>query len=163
MTGFSVGLHKDALSLNTYCLMMTNMSLLWYLINFIIWLIFFHSFTAVLDLILSWKARRSMSFFVRLRYVLKAVSAAAWVIVLPVTYAYSWKNPPGFARMIRNWFGNGPSSSSLFILAVVIYLSPNMLSALLFMFPIVRRFLERSHLRVVMLMMWWSQVLICTL
>ncbi|PQM43269.1 hypothetical protein Pyn_19559 [Prunus yedoensis var. nudiflora] len=32
-----------------------------------------------------------------------------------------------------------------------------MLSALLFMFPIVRRFLERSHLRVVMLMMWWSQ------
>ncbi|PQM43270.1 callose synthase 2 [Prunus yedoensis var. nudiflora] len=46
---------------------------------------------AVLDLILSWKARRSMSFFVRLRYVLKAVSAAAWVIVLPVTYAYSWK------------------------------------------------------------------------
>ncbi|PQQ19843.1 callose synthase 2 [Prunus yedoensis var. nudiflora] len=112
---------------------------------------------AVLDLILSWKARRSMSFFVRLRYVLKAVSAAAWVIVLPVTYAYSWKNPPGFARMIRNWFGNGPSSSSLFILAVVIYLAPNMLSALLFMFPIVRRFLERSHLRVVMLMMWWSQ------
>ncbi|XP_024190298.1 callose synthase 2 [Rosa chinensis] len=112
---------------------------------------------AVLDLILSWKARRSMSAFVRLRYVLKAVSAAAWVIVLPVTYAYSWKNPSGFAQTIRSWFGNGPSSSSLFILAIVIYLSPNMLSALLFMFPFIRRFLERSNYRIMMLMMWWSQ------
>ncbi|KAM1064683.1 hypothetical protein TB2_028228 [Malus domestica] len=112
---------------------------------------------AVLDLILSWKARQSMSFFVKLRYVLKAVSAAAWVIVLPVTYAYSWKDPPGFARTIKNWFGNGPSSNSLFILAVVIYLSPNMLSGLLFMFPFIRRFLERSNIKLVMLMMWWSQ------
>ncbi|KAM1018036.1 hypothetical protein ACFX2C_039703 [Malus domestica] len=112
---------------------------------------------AVLDLILSWKARQSMSVFVKLRYVLKAVSAAAWVIVLPVTYAFSWKDPTGFARTIKTWFGNGPSSNSLFILAVVIYLSPNMLSGLLFMFPFIRRFLERSNLKLVMLMMWWSQ------
>ncbi|CAN6567391.1 unnamed protein product [Malus baccata var. baccata] len=112
---------------------------------------------AVLDLILSWKARQSMSVFVKLRYVLKAVSAAAWVIVLPVTYAFSWKDPTGFARTIKSWFGNGPSSNSLFILAVVIYLSPNMLSGLLFMFPFIRRFLERSNLKLVMLMMWWSQ------
>lgn len=119
---------------------------------------FLFHFAAVLDLILSWKARRSMSAFVMLRYVLKAVSAAAWVIVLPVTYAYSWKNPSGFAQTIRSWFGNGPSSSSLFILAIVIYLSPNMLSALLFMFPFIRRHLERSNYKIMMLMMWWSQV-----
>ncbi|TQD85101.1 hypothetical protein C1H46_029385 [Malus baccata] len=87
----------------------------------------------------------------------EAVSAAAWVIVLPVTYAFSWKDPTGFARTIKSWFGNGPSSNSLFILAVVIYLSPNMLSGLLFMFPFIRRFLERSNLKLVMLMMWWSQ------
>ena len=120
-------------------------------------------FAAVLDLILSWKARRSMSPFVRLRYVLKAVSAAAWVIVLPVTYAFSWKNPGGFAQTIRGWFGNGPTSSSLFILAIVIYLSPNMLSALLFMFPFFRWHLERSNYRIMMLMMWWSQVCKLTL
>lgn len=113
---------------------------------------------AVLDVILSWKARRSMSFHVKLRYVLKVVSAAAWVIVLPVTYAYSWDNPPGFAQTIKSWFGSNGSVPSLYILAVVIYLSPNMLSGLLFLFPFIRRALERSNYKIVMLMMWWSQV-----
>lgn len=113
---------------------------------------------AVLDVILSWKARQIMSFHVKLRYILKVVSAAAWVVILPVTYAYTWENPPGFAQTIKSWFGSNSSSPSLFILAVVIYLSPNMLAAVLFLFPFIRRFLERSNYRIVMLMMWWSQV-----
>ncbi|TYJ21863.1 hypothetical protein E1A91_A08G090700v1 [Gossypium mustelinum] len=112
---------------------------------------------AVLDVILSWKAQQSMSFHVKLRYILKVVTAAAWVIVLPVTYAYTSDNPSGIARTIQSWFGSTSSSPSLFILAVVIYLSPNMLAALLFLFPFVRRFLESSHYKIVMLMMWWSQ------
>lgn len=113
---------------------------------------------AVLDIIMSWKARMSMSLHVKLRYILKVVSAAAWVIVLPVTYAYSWKNPSGFAQTIKGWVGGGGSGSpSLFIIAVFIYLSPNMLSALLFLFPFIRRYLERSDYRLVRLMMWWSQ------
>lgn len=112
---------------------------------------------AVLDIIMSWKSRHSMSFYVKLRYVFKAVVAAAWVVVLPVTYAYSWKNPPEFAQTIKNWFGNGSSSPSLFIIAVLFYLSPNMLSALLFVFPFIRRYLERSDYKIVSLVMWWSQ------
>ncbi|XAR60428.1 1,3-beta-glucan synthase [Bertholletia excelsa] len=112
---------------------------------------------AFLDVILSWKARRSMSFYVKLRYILKVVSAAAWVIILPVTYAYSLESPSALAKTIRGWFGGNAKSPSLFILAVVIYLSPNMLAALLFLFPFIRRFLERSNYRIVMLMMWWSQ------
>ncbi|KAK9273438.1 hypothetical protein L1049_018248 [Liquidambar formosana] len=111
---------------------------------------------AVLDVILSWKARRSMSLHVKLRYILKVVSAAAWVVVLPVTYAYTWENPPGFGQTIK-WFGNTSNSPSLFILAVVIYLSPNMLATILFLFPFIRRFLERSNYRIVMLMIWWLQ------
>ncbi|XP_059628840.1 callose synthase 3 [Cornus florida] len=112
---------------------------------------------AVLDVILSWKSAKCMSFHVKLRYILKVVTAAAWLIVLPVTYAYTWENPPGFAQTIKSWFGNSSKSPSLFILAVVIYLSPNMVAAILFLFPFIRRFLERSNYRVVMLMMWWSQ------
>uniref|UniRef100_A0A2P2MMM1 1,3-beta-glucan synthase n=1 Tax=Rhizophora mucronata TaxID=61149 RepID=A0A2P2MMM1_RHIMU len=112
---------------------------------------------AVLDVILNWKARNIMSFHVKLRYILKVVSAAAWVVVLPVTYAYTWQNPPGFAQTIKSWFGNNSSSPSWFILAVVIYLSPNMLAAVLFLFPILRRLLEGSDSKIVMLMMWWSQ------
>ncbi|KAH7849658.1 hypothetical protein Vadar_021042 [Vaccinium darrowii] len=112
---------------------------------------------AVLDFILSWKARRSMSVHVKLRYILKVLSAAAWVVILPITYAYTWENPPGFAQTIKSWFGNNSKSPSLFILAITIYLSPNMLAAVLFLLPFIRRFLERSNYRVVMLMMWWSQ------
>ncbi|KAJ1398852.1 Vacuolar protein sorting-associate protein Vta1/Callose synthase, N-terminal [Sesbania bispinosa] len=112
---------------------------------------------AILDIVLSWKARNVMSLHVKLRYIFKAISAAAWVIVLPVTYAYSWKNPSGFAQTIKNWFGNGTGSPSMFILAVFIYLSPNILSALLFVFPSIRRYLERSNTGIVKLMMWWSQ------
>lgn len=99
-----------------------------------------------------------MSFHVKLRFILKVLSAAAWVIILPVTYAYTWENPPGLAQTIKNWFGNGSNSPTMFILAVVIYLSPNMLAGILFLFPIIRRYLERSNYRIVMLMMWWSQV-----
>ncbi|KAK4258423.1 hypothetical protein QN277_007877 [Acacia crassicarpa] len=112
---------------------------------------------AILDVILSWKAQRSMSIHVKLRYILKGLSAAAWVIVLSVTYAYTWDNPPGFAQTIQSWFGSNSSSQSLFILAIVAYLSPNMLAAVLFLFPFIRRFLERSNYKIVMLMMWWSQ------
>ncbi|KAL7158225.1 hypothetical protein ABFS83_02G128600 [Erythranthe nasuta] len=112
---------------------------------------------AVLDIVMSWKARKSMSSHVQLRYLLKFVSVSAWVIVLPVTYAYSWKNPSGFAQTIKNWFGNSKGSPSLFIIAVLIYLSPNMLSAVLFLFPLIRRSLERSDYKIVRLMMWWSQ------
>ncbi|KAE9462595.1 hypothetical protein C3L33_05503, partial [Rhododendron williamsianum] len=39
---------------------------------------------SLLDITMSWKARHSMSLHVKLRYILKAVSAAAWAIVLPV-------------------------------------------------------------------------------
>ncbi|XP_039158721.1 callose synthase 3 [Eucalyptus grandis] len=112
---------------------------------------------AVLDVILSWKAQWSMTSFVKLRYILKVVLAAVWVIILPVTYAYTWANAPGLAQTIKSWFGNGSNSPSLFVLAVVIYLSPNMLAALLFLFPLIRRSLERSNYKIVMLMMWWSQ------
>ena len=107
---------------------------------------------------MSWKALHSMSAHVKLRYILKAVFAAVWTIVLPVTYAYSWSNTNGLAQTIRSWFGNGQSSPSLFIMAVLIYLSPNMLSTLLFVFPLIRLRLEKSNNMIVSLIMWWSQV-----
>lgn len=115
-------------------------------------------FAAILDIIICWKARQSMSFHVQLRYILKAASAATWVIILPITYAYTWENPSGLAKTIKSWIGNWQSFPSLYILAVVIYLSPNMLATLLFLFPFLRRFLERSNYRIIALMMWWSQV-----
>ncbi|XP_042395925.1 callose synthase 3-like [Zingiber officinale] len=112
---------------------------------------------AVLDVIFNWKARRRMSYLAKLRYVLKVISAAVWVIILPVTYAYSWRNPTGLARAIKGWLGDGQNQPSLYILALVLYLLPNMLAILLFLFPFLRRFLERSNYKIVTLLMWWSQ------
>ncbi|KAK1611629.1 hypothetical protein QYE76_035302 [Lolium multiflorum] len=112
---------------------------------------------ATLDIVFGWKARRSMSFARKLRYVLKLVSAAAWVVILPVTYAYSGGSPSGLARIIKGWLGNGQNQPSLYNLAVLIYLAPNMLAAMLFIFPFIRRHLEISNLKVITFMMWWSQ------
>lgn len=100
-----------------------------------------------------------MSFARKLRYVLKLVSAAAWVVILPVTYAYTWSNPSGLSRIIKSWLGNGQNQPSLYILAVVIYLAPNILAAVLFLFPCIRRILESSNVKVITFMMWWSQVI----
>ncbi|MED6147900.1 Callose synthase 3 [Stylosanthes scabra] len=112
---------------------------------------------AVLDVIFSWKAKQNMSFYVKLRHILKVVSAAAWVLVLSVTYACTWDSPPGFAQTIRSWIGNDASFPSLFILAIVIFLSSNMLAVVFFLFPFIYRFLERLNYRIVILMLWWSQ------
>lgn len=113
---------------------------------------------AILDIIFSFKASKSMSFNVKLRYVLKVISAAAWVVILPVCYAYTWENPSGLAGTIKSWVGgNGQNHPSLYILAVIVYLSPNVISALLFLFPLLRRTLERSNFKLVTLLMWWSQ------
>ncbi|KAL4186373.1 hypothetical protein AMTRI_Chr09g13790 [Amborella trichopoda] len=112
---------------------------------------------AVADLILSWKAMRRMNFWDILRYILKIVSAAVWVIVLPVSYAYTWENPSGLGKTIKNLFGNSRKTPSLYISAVVVYLSPNILATVLFLFPWVRRVLERSNWKIVTFMMWWAQ------
>ncbi|CAL0316283.1 unnamed protein product [Lupinus luteus] len=56
---------------------------------------------AIMDVIFSWKAQWTMSMHVKLRYILKVVSAAAWVVVLSVTYSCTWGNPPKFAKTIQ--------------------------------------------------------------
>jgi hypothetical protein len=114
--------------------------------------------TAILDLIFGWKARRNMSFAVKLRYILKLICAAAWVVILPVTYAYTWENPTGLARTIKSWLGDGQNQPSLYILAIVIYMAPNIVASMLFLFPFMRRFLESSNVKVITIIMWWSQV-----
>ena len=115
-------------------------------------------FTATLDIIFNWKARRTMEFAVKLRYFLKFTMAALWVVLLPVTYAYTWENPTGIIRAIKSWFGNGQNHPPLFVISVVMYLSPSMLSAILFLLPFLRRKLESSDFKLVRLIMWWSQV-----
>ncbi|KAH9311871.1 hypothetical protein KI387_026906 [Taxus chinensis] len=111
---------------------------------------------AILDLVLSWRARKSMKKTQVLRYILKVIVAAAWVIILPVCYVHSWDNPTGLLRSLKNWVGQW-KSPSLYILAVVVYLMPNALAALLFLFPMVRRYIESSDRTIFTILTWWQQ------
>ncbi|XP_059074532.1 callose synthase 3 [Cryptomeria japonica] len=111
---------------------------------------------AILDIVLSWRARQSMKKREILRYILKVLVAAAWVIILPSCYVHSWDNPTGLFRSLKNWVGEW-KSPSLYIFAVVIYLLPNALSALLFLLPMVRRYVESSNWRVFTILTWWQQ------
>ncbi|KAL7129205.1 hypothetical protein ABFS83_13G048900 [Erythranthe nasuta] len=111
---------------------------------------------AVLDIVLSFNAWRSLKFTQILRYLLKFAIAAFWLVVMPVTYSRSIQNPSGIMRFFNN-LGADWQSQSLYNYCIAIYLIPNMLAALLFLFPFLRRSLERSNWRIINMLMWWSQ------
>lgn len=111
---------------------------------------------AIVDIVLSFKAWRSMKYTDMLRYILKVVVAIAWVIVLPVCYAQTWGSTTGLKSIFDNWLGKS-KSPSLYITAILVYLAPNALGALMFLLPILRRHIEQSDNTVVKLLLWWAQ------
>ncbi|XP_078159510.1 callose synthase 7-like isoform X1 [Carex rostrata] len=111
---------------------------------------------ASLDVILSWKAWGTMEYTQIIRYLLKFGVATAWVIILVVSYSGWVQNPSGPIRYFSNWIGNW-RNQSLYSFAIAIYLIPNILAAVLFLLPPLRRFMERSNWRLIVLLMWWAQ------
>ncbi|KAK3183402.1 hypothetical protein Dsin_030688 [Dipteronia sinensis] len=117
---------------------------------------FLNCLQAALDIILSFNAWRSLKFTQIVRYLLKFAVAAAWTVVLPIGYASSVNNPTGLVKFFSNWGGNW-RNQSFYNYAVAIYLMPNILAALLFILPRLRRTMERSNWHIVTLFMWWAQ------
>nr|XP_043626989.1 callose synthase 7 [Erigeron canadensis] len=113
-------------------------------------------FQASLDVILSFNAWRSLKRTQILRYVLKVTLAAFWVIMLPIGYSRSVSNPTGVAKFFSD-LGGSQREQSLYNCLVAIYVTPNILSALLFLLPPMRRSMERSNWSVAVLLMWWAQ------
>ncbi|KAE9618026.1 putative 1,3-beta-glucan synthase [Lupinus albus] len=109
-----------------------------------------------LDIILSWNALKNMKFTQLFRYLAKFVVAAVWVVVLPVCYSSSLRNPSGLIKFVTSWAGDW-GNQSLYTYVVIIYLLPNILGAILFFLPPLRRRLERSNMRIITLLTWWSQ------
>ncbi|KAH9706164.1 callose synthase 7 [Citrus sinensis] len=83
--------------------------------------------------------------------------AAAWAVILPICYASSVQNPTGVVKFFSNLTENWQNQGSLYNYAVAIYLIPNILAALLFFLPQLRRIMERSNSHVVTPFMWWAQ------
>ncbi|KAL5582571.1 hypothetical protein UlMin_015013 [Ulmus minor] len=117
---------------------------------------FLNLIQATLDIVLSFNAWRSLKITQIARYLLKFAVAAFWAVVLPIGYASSVLNPTGLIRFFRSW-GRDWQNQSFYTWAIVIYLLPNILAAILFVLPPLRRTMERSNMRIVTLLMWWAQ------
>ncbi|KAF8408938.1 hypothetical protein HHK36_005008 [Tetracentron sinense] len=100
---------------------------------------------ATLDIILSWKAWGSLKYTQILRYLLKFAVAAAWAVVLPIGYSNSVQNTTGLVKFSTDWAGDW-RNQSFYNYAIAIYMIPNILAALLFMLPPLRRSMEHSKL-----------------
>ncbi|KAK9102524.1 hypothetical protein Sjap_019778 [Stephania japonica] len=111
----------------------------------------------ILDLVLNFPVRHRWKFTDVLRTMLKLIVSIVWVIILPATYM---RNAPAAPREIKNltkWLGQVRGIPPLYIFAVVIYLLPNLLAALLFIFPMLRRWIENSNWHIIRFLLWWAQ------
>ncbi|KAK8631696.1 hypothetical protein V6N13_028477 [Hibiscus sabdariffa] len=118
---------------------------------------FLNFLQANLDIMLTLNAWRSLKITQMLRYLLKFAIAAFWAVVLPIGYSSSVHNPTGLLKFFRNWVKDW-QTESFYNYAVAIYLIPEILAALLFLLPPLRKFMERSNWQIVTLIMWWAQV-----
>lgn len=117
---------------------------------------FLNFLQATLEIILNWKAWRSLECSQMIRYILKFVVAVAWLIILPTTYMSSIQNSTGLIKFFSSWIGN-LQSESIYNFAVALYMLPNIFSALFFIFLPFRRVLERSNSRIIRFFLWWTQ------
>ncbi|PPS17329.1 hypothetical protein GOBAR_AA03240 [Gossypium barbadense] len=119
-------------------------------------------FEAVLDVALTFNAWRSFEFNQILRYLLKLIMGAIWVVILPIGYSISVKNPTGVIKFLKHWTGD-MQNQSLYNYLIVLYLIPDLLATVLFVLPLLRKKLELSNWRIVTLVMWWNQVSISSI
>lgn len=117
---------------------------------------FLNFLQATLDIVLSFNAWRSLKATQILRYILKFAVAAMWAVVLPIGYSSSVQNPTGLVKLFNNWAEDW-RNQSFYNYAIAIYMIPNVLAAIMFVLPPLRRHLERSNWRIITFFMWWAQ------
>ncbi|OEL25066.1 Callose synthase 7 [Dichanthelium oligosanthes] len=117
---------------------------------------FLNFLQAMLEIILNWKAWKSLECSQRIRCILKFAVAIAWLIILPITYSSSIQNPTGLVKFFSSWIRN-LQSESIYNVAVALYMLPNIFSALFFIFLPIRGILERSNSRIIRFLLWWTQ------
>ncbi|XP_058067565.1 callose synthase 5 [Magnolia sinica] len=112
---------------------------------------------SILDLFLNFPGYHRWKFTDVLRNILKILINLAWVIILPLCYlhtvSFSIAQVKDFTKLLHRVRGVPP----LYIMAVALYLLPNLLAAILFIFPMLRRWIENSDWHIIRLLLWWSQ------
>lgn len=112
----------------------------------------------ILDLVLNFPGFHKWKFTDVLRNVLKIIVSLAWAIILPLCYVHSFKVAPDKIKDLLSFFKEVKDIPALYLLAVAVYMLPNILAAALFIFPMLRRWIENSDWLIIRFLLWWSQV-----
>ncbi|XP_047333788.1 callose synthase 5-like [Impatiens glandulifera] len=111
----------------------------------------------ILDIVLNFPGYHRWKFSDVLRNILKIVVGLAWSIVLPLFYSSAFGDTPKSIRNAFAFLDGLKGFTSLYIIAVAVYLVPNLLAAALFIFPMLRRWIENSNWHIIRFLLWWSQ------
>ncbi|RZC90306.1 hypothetical protein C5167_031018, partial [Papaver somniferum] len=114
----------------------------------------------VLDFILNFPGYHRWRFSDVLRNLLKTVVSLGWAVALPVCYMQSFSVAPERIKDMLTWFPQAKGIPALYMMAVAVYLLPNILAAALFFFPMLRRWIENSDRHMIRFLLWWSQLLL---
>ncbi|CAM0878096.1 unnamed protein product [Alopecurus aequalis] len=117
---------------------------------------FLNFLQATFDIVLNWKAWRSMMCSQKMRYILKLFVAIAWLIILPTTYLISNQNHTRQINFFSNHIGNF-QSGSVYYLTASLYMLPNIFNTLCFVIIPIPRVLEHSNNRIARFILWWTQ------
>ncbi|KAJ6737354.1 GLUCAN SYNTHASE-LIKE PROTEIN [Salix viminalis] len=112
---------------------------------------------SILDLVLNFPGFHKWKFTDVLRNVLKIIVSLAWAIILPLCYVHSFKAAPDKIKDLLSFFKEVKDIPALYLLAVAVYMLPNILAAALFIFPMLRRWIENSDWLIIRFLLWWSQ------
>lgn len=112
----------------------------------------------ILDLVINFPGFHRWKFTDVLRNILKVIVSLAWAIVLPVCYLHTFKMASEKFRDVLSFLNTLRGIPPLYIMAVALYLLPNLLAAVLFIFPMLRRWIENSDWHIIRFLLWWSQV-----
>lgn len=126
-----------------------------------LYIIFFCLVIGILDIILNFPGYHRWKFTDVLRSILKIIVSLAWAIFLPLCYIPRTRNDNisiGKVEDIISSLDRFEGIPSLYIMAVALYLLPNLLAAALFIFPMLRRWIENSDWFIARFLLWWSQV-----
>lgn len=98
-------------------------------------------------------------FTVVLRSILKIIVSLSWSIILPMCYLIHTKSFSFFGfQDSLSFLDKLKGVPPLYIMAVALYMLPNLLTAVLFVFPMLRRWIENSDWLIIRFLLWWSQV-----
>ncbi|KAL6223182.1 hypothetical protein ACLB2K_006571 [Fragaria x ananassa] len=116
---------------------------------------------SILDMVLNFPGYHRCRFTDVLRNILKIVVSLAWAVILPLLYVHTFENTPKQLADILSFLKKIDGIPSLYLFAVAVYLLPNALTAVLFLFPMLRRFIENSDWHIIRYTFFWVLLLAC--